>query len=126
MRPAIAMRADISDKRARLDVNLVRAEVDQHVERVRLRHRRRVEPAFARHEAEIESADARSCAVQHIETVPPVLDHARGESGLGEARENGHAVRPGESAGANDHHWLGHALRRLAQCLRERLRPRPR
>ena len=51
--------------------------------------------------------------MQDVETVPPVLHDPGGECGLGEASQNGDTVRPGESAGADDHHWLGHALRRL-------------
>ena len=58
MGAAIAMSADIDHKRARLDVNLVSAKIEEQVQRVRLRHRGRVEPAFARDEAEIEAAHA--------------------------------------------------------------------
>ena len=58
MRSTIAVRADVDDESARLNVDLVGAKIDEHVDRIGLRHRWRVEPAFARDEAEIEAADA--------------------------------------------------------------------
>ena len=54
----IAMSADVDHKRARLDVNFVSAKIQEHLERVRLRHRWRVEPAIAWHKAEIQAAHA--------------------------------------------------------------------
>ena len=123
MRPAIAMRADVDDECARLNVDLVRAKVDEHVERVRLRHRLRVEPALAWHQAEIEPAHARGRAMQHIEAVPPVFDDAGRQGGLGEARQHGDAVGSRKSAGADDEHRLRHPGRRLLRDRRERLRP---
>ncbi len=58
-------------------VDLVGAEQEQHVERARLSAIcGDVEPALARHEAEIEPADARGRRVQHAEAVPAVRDRA--------------------------------------------------
>ena len=50
MRAAVAMRADIDDEGAGLDVDLVGAEIEEHVERARLGHRsaRRARPRPAR------------------------------------------------------------------------------
>src|ERR1700722_3668974 len=98
MSPAVAMCADIDHEGARLNINLVRAKVEEHVERLRLRHRGRVEPPFSRHKAEIKPSDARCCSVQHVETVPAIPYSAGGEGGFGEARQYGDAIGPGESA----------------------------
>ena len=47
MRAAIAMRAEIDDEGAGRDVDLVGAEIEEHIERAGFGHRRRVEPALA-------------------------------------------------------------------------------
>ena len=88
MRAAVAMRADIDDEGARRDVDLVGAEQEQHIERAGLRHLRRASmPPCARHEADIERADARGRGVQHREAVPAVLDGADRARGLRRQRE---------------------------------------
>ena len=58
MRSAIAVRAYVDDEGAWFNVDLVGAKIDEQVDGIGLRHRWRVEPAFAWDEAEIEAADA--------------------------------------------------------------------
>ncbi len=82
MRAPVAVRADIDDEGARLDFDFVGAEVEEQVERAGLDHRGSRQSARARHQAEIEAADARGGAVQHIEAVPAFLDDAEREPQL--------------------------------------------
>ena len=82
--------------------------------------------AFARDEPEIEAADARGGAVQHIEAVPPILHHAERQRRLGGERENGFAIRPRESAGAKNEHRFGLVGRRMVGESGERFGPAPR
>ena len=123
MRSTIAMRADVDNESARLDVDLVGAEIDEHVDCIRFRHRQRVEPAFARDEAEIEAADARGGAVQHIEAVPPILHHAKRQRRLRRERENGAAIGPREGPGSKNEHRLDFVRRRMVGEGGERFRP---
>ena len=53
-----------------------------NIERAGRRHLPRGQAALARHEAEIERADARGRAVQHAIAVPAVLDRAEIDRGL--------------------------------------------
>ena len=64
MGTAIAMRSLIDHERAWANVNLVGTEIEQNVEGAGLGHRGRVDAPLARHEAEIERADARRGGVQ--------------------------------------------------------------
>ncbi len=96
MRAPVAMRADIDDERARLDIDFVGADQEQQVQRPGLGHGGGGKPALARHKADVERADARGGGVQHGITVPVAL---HGE--LGGQRGDGLAVLAGQSAGAD-------------------------
>ena len=48
----------------------------------------RIEAALARHEAEIERADARRRRMQNAKAVPALLDAAERDGGLGRLRED--------------------------------------
>ena len=120
MRAAVAMGADIDDEGAGRDVDLVGAEQEQ-----RRRARRpppsaaALSPPVARHEAEIERADARGRGVQHAEAVPAVLHRAAADRGLGGERGDRRAVRPRQRAlPSDDQRPLG-----LLQRFGERMPP---
>jgi hypothetical protein len=73
--PGIAVAADIDDEGGadRVHVELVGAEQEQHVDLLRLAGHHLaagVLAALARHEAEIEAADARGGGVEHGKAVP--------------------------------------------------------
>ena len=101
MGAAVAMGADIDDERARRDLDLVGAEQEQHVDAA-LRHVRGIQAALARHQAEIERADARRGAVQHGEAVPAVLERAEFDRRLGRQRRNRRAILARQRAGADE------------------------
>jgi hypothetical protein len=122
MGPAVAMSADVDHERARFNLDLVCTQVDEHVERACLRHGQRIKPVLARHEAEIQPADARGRGMQHVKAVPPSLTTPADEGGLGESSQQRDAVRPDESAGTDNHHGLRRVFRRSIPRLRERLR----
>ena len=70
MGAAVAMRADIDHKGARLDVDFVGADQEDDVESAGLGHVLGVETALPRNEAEVERADPRRCGVQHRKAGP--------------------------------------------------------
>ncbi len=100
---AVAVGADIDDESARRDVDLIDAKEEQHVERARRRHLPRIQAALARHEAEIERADARRRAVQHAVAVPTVLHGAKIERRLCRQRRDSRAVGARKARHADEH-----------------------
>ena len=112
MRSAIAMCADVDNKGAGLDVDLVGAKIDEDVDRICLRHGGDVQALFAGDEAEIEAAYARCGAVQHVEPAPAVFHDPKRERGLG-GQQNRLAVRPCESRSAKNEHRLDLVGRRM-------------
>ncbi len=123
MRAAVAMGADIDDEGAGRHLHLIDAEQEQHVERVRRKHRRRVQAAVARHEADIERAGERCLAVQDVEAVPAVLDDAERGRRLRRHRQHGGAVGTVERALPDDEHRLFLVGGRVIDELRQALRP---
>ena len=107
VRAGVAMRADIDDegaRRARSIGDLVGAEQEQHVDLLRRRrrdHADHVVAAVARHEAEVEPADARRRGVQHGEAVPALVALAAGRELRRERQDRG-AVRPRQRPLADD------------------------
>ena len=99
VRPCVTMRADINDKTARTDVDLVRAQKEQHVGTIAFRHLQGRVSALARHEADIERADAGGRLVQHGEAIPVVLDHAQFDRNAGGERRHTRAIVARERAG---------------------------
>ena len=91
------MRPDIDGEGAGLDRDFVGPEQKQHVEAAARRHRRRGQATFARHEAEIEAADACRRRMQNRQAAP----NAHGAGEFGRLREYGGAV--GASEGALPH-----------------------
>ena len=101
MRAAVAMGALVDHEGAGRDLDLVRAEVEEHVH-IALRHRLGVQAPLARHEAEIERADAGGGGVQDREAVPAILHRADVASELRRGREHREAVGTGERALPHD------------------------
>ena len=89
MSAIVAVRADVNDESPRRDVDLVRTEKKQNIERLRLGHAQGRAPALTRRETNVERTDTRRGGVQHRKSVPSVFHHAeRGGSICG---KRGHA-----------------------------------
>src|SRR5690606_17609398 len=99
------MRTDIDRKGTAdpLHVQFVRAKQEEHVERAH--HASNILAALPRHEAEIETADARSCRVQNGEAVPLFRDCANRGGKLAHMAKHRPAVRTGKRALADNDHW---------------------
>ncbi len=76
MRAAVAMGADIDDKRARATSTSSAPSRNSHVQRAGCGHFGSAQPAVRRHEADIKAAHARCRGVQHAKAIPAVLDRA--------------------------------------------------
>ena len=123
MRAAVAVRADDRRRRRRARRRFRRRrELKTTIERRRPRMAGAVETALARHEAEIEAADARGRGVQHGEAVPASLTR-RGLRDLRGEREDGSAVGARQSALPDDDHaasWRSREPRRSRRRWRSR------
>src|SRR5262245_66274093 len=69
---AVAMRADVNNKRLGRYLDLVGANEEQHVD-LACGHLGRIEPTGAGHEAEVERSYTRGGVMQTEEPVPPSL-----------------------------------------------------
>ncbi len=111
MRAAVAMRAYIDHEGAGFDRDFIGAEVEDEVERAGLRHRSRIKSARARHEAEIEPADARRRRMQDRKSVPAVAEAAEVLRRLGGEREHRLSVLARERALTDEDEQLLQASR---------------
>ena len=66
----VAMRADIDNKSAGSDVDLIGTEQEHDIRRARLRHVDSTQAALARHEAKIKCTDTRRCRMQNSQAIP--------------------------------------------------------
>src|SRR4029078_13250255 len=91
MRTAVAMRADVDNKRTRLHLDLVCAKQKQNIQSAR-RHMRGIKTAGGRHHTEIQRRNARCSAVQHRKSIPAVLYRTKLGRRFRGMRSNGRAV----------------------------------
>ena len=119
MGTAITMGADVDDETAGRHLDLVDAEQEQHVERAGFQHGGGIQAAIARNKPNIERSNERGFAVQDIEAVPAILDHAERRRGFCRHGQDGGTIRAIERTLPDDEHRLFSLHRRVVDKLRQ-------